>query len=137
MPSTIIKSILALSLPTKTPLSTVPYGGKDVLRLLTVQTFSTEPVTSPDLDDTQQDLFFNGLSILLRSRAVRMQGLGTSSATTAETREPSQPTYTVEEAEGHDLVRMEEELKQLRAAGSCRLSSKLMWIVAQKTGIIL
>ena len=137
MSSTIIKSILALSMPTITPHSTVPYGGKDVLRLLSVQTSSTEAVTSPDLADMQQDLFFDGLSILLRSRAVRMQGLGMSSATTAELRDPSQPPHIVEGAEGHDCVRMEEELKQLRAAGSCRLSSKLTWIVAQKTRIIL
>ena len=66
-----------------------------------------------------------------------MQGLGMSSATTAGSRDTSRPTHIAEGVEGQDPVRMEEELKQLRAAGSCRLSSKLTWIVAQKTRIIL
>ena len=137
MPSTIIKAILALSLPTEIPHSMVSCGSMEVLRLLTVQTFSSEKAAAPQISDARQDLLFGALLILLRSRAVRRQGLGMSSATTGELRDRSHSTHFAEGAEEQDPVRMEEELKQLKAAGSCRLNTKLTWIVAQDTGLNL
>lgn len=137
MPSTIIKAILALSLPTETPLSMASCGSKGVLRLLIIQTFSTEKASIREIGDARQDLLFGALLILLRSRAVRRHGLGFISANISELRDPSHSTHIAEGAEEQEPVRMEEELKQLKAAGSCRLNTKLTWIVAQKTGLNL
>lgn len=132
MPSTIIKAVLALSLPTEIPLSTLPVGSKGILRLLTVQTLSTENATPPELEDAGQDLIFDVLLILLRSRAVRKQSLGMSSETASVLKTQSHYTHNVEGIEEQDPVRIEEVLKQLRATGSHRLNTKFTWIVAQK-----
>ena len=73
MPSTIIKALRALSLPSEIPLLEILGCSRDIFRIMNLETISSTEVTPAELEAAQQGLLFNVLLILLHAGTLRKQ----------------------------------------------------------------